>query len=70
MNIEIAYKIEEMKKAGASDREIGRALGISERAILFTRKTLGIRSGKRFRVFDKNGVLVAEGTATDIGNAL
>lgn len=27
MNIEIAYKIEEMKKAGASDREIGRALG-------------------------------------------
>lgn len=32
MNIEIAYKIEEMKKAGASDREIGRALGISERA--------------------------------------
>ena len=70
MNIEIAYKIEEMKKAGASDREIGRALGISERAILYTRKTLGIRSGKRFRVFDKNGALVAEGTAAEIGYAL
>ena len=64
MNIEIAYKIEEMKKAGASDREIGRALGISERAIFFTRKTLGIRSGKRFRVE------AAEGTAAEIGYAL
>ena len=70
MNIEIAYKIEEMKKAGASDREIGQALGIPERAVLYTRKALGIRSGQIFRVYNKKGLLVAEGTATEIGYAL
>lgn len=72
MNIEIAYKIEEMKKNGSSDREIGQALGISGRAVLYTRQALGIRSrsGQIFRAYNKKGLLVAEGTAGEIGRAL
>lgn len=70
VDIEVAYKIEEMKKNGSSDREIGQALGISGRAVLYTRQALGIRSGQIFRAYNKKGLLVAEGTATDIGNAL
>ena len=70
MNIEIAYKIERMKKEGASDRQIGEALGLSERAILYTRQALEIHSRQRFRAYDQKGMLVAEGTAREIGRAL
>lgn len=70
MNIEVAYRIEEMKKKGASDREVGQALGLSERAILYARQALGIRSRQVFRAYNKKGLLVAEGTAGEIGRAL
>lgn len=70
VDIEVAYKIEEMKKNGSSDREIGQALGISGRAVLYTRQALGIRSGQIFRAYNKKGLLVAEGTAGEIGRAL
>lgn len=77
MDVEIAYKIEKMKKGGATDREVGEKLGFSEKEILYARKVLGIRSrisggGKRvsYKAFDENGNVVAEGTAGEIGRAL
>lgn len=77
VNIEVAYKIEEMKKNGASDSEVGQALGISKWAVHYTRKTLGIpnrrsRFGKLImvRVFDLDGKLVAEGTAGEVAKRL
>lgn len=77
MDVEIAYKIEKMKKGGATDREVGEKLGFSEREIMCARKVLGIRSrvsggGKRasYKAFDENGNVVAEGTAREIARAL
>lgn len=77
VNIEVAFKIEEMKKNGASDREVGQALGLSERAVLYTRKALGIpnrcsKFGKviMVRVFDLDGKLVAEGTVGKVAKKL
>lgn len=77
VNIEVAYKIEEMKKNGASDREVGQALGLSERAVLYTRQALGIpnrccRFGKiiMVRVYALDGKLVAEGSAGKVAKKL
>ena len=77
VNIEVAHKIEEMKKDGATDWEVGEKLGFSEKEILYARKVLGISSrisggGKRvsYKAFDENGNVVAEGTAREIGRAL
>lgn len=77
MNIEIAYRIEKMKKEGLYDTVIAKKLGLDVKDVFYTRRALGISSlpgggsnRVRVRVYDRKGKFVMEGTRKEVGERL